>query len=561
MDASTPRAGSRLGSGAAANAAPRWVGAAVVAALLVEAAVVFLRVRARVSAPFWYDEQWRAYHLSLSAGFWRELRHVNTAVAVGWVGIERASALAFGNNEWALRLPEVLALPAIGWPTWRVARHWVGVTASAIIAAAMVASGPLLPYALQLKPYAIEALCCVVALLLWLEATDPDGHSTPTRIVMYAGIGLCMLVATPLVFAVAPLLVIDLARGRWSRGRGELLRRVGPVALAGGMALAHLIWFVLPQRESANISTWNLDFLPRSGRLGWLTTRLGTFVPGVVTNGLRPLPGGVHVALDGLLVGGLAAGTAFALVDARARPLPAALYGAVAIELAASALRLWPFGFERVNLFMVPLFYLLTGFGVARLAGLAAGWARRPHAAAQAAGVAALALVLAVSAAGCWGVAWASATVVSRMHAVDLRQHPAWGAGMRTLVQEARGHAGPRDAAIVVGTMGVKGWSYYMWSYQEGSSAWARGPIPPDRTLVGDPPRRSSVMAFLAAHRDPSRVFLMTMINAHHGWSPAIEGPLVAAGYRQVRTSTAAVTGTLTVWERQAFTMRPQPLA
>src|SRR6266702_5308690 len=128
MDASTPRAGSRLGSGAAANAAPRWVGAAVVAALLVEAAVVFLRVRARVSAPFWYDEQWRAYHLSLSAGFWRELRHVNTAVAVGWVGIERASALACGNNEWALRLPEVLVLAAIGWPTWRVARHWVGVT-------------------------------------------------------------------------------------------------------------------------------------------------------------------------------------------------------------------------------------------------------------------------------------------------------------------------------------------------------------------------------------------------------------------------------------------------
>src|SRR6266508_1468297 len=159
MDASAPRARSGSGSGAAASAAPRWVGAAVVAALLVEAAVVFMRVRARVSAPFWYDEQWRAYHLSLTKGFWREPQHINTAVAAGWVAIERASVLAFGNNEWALRLPEVLVLAAIGWPTWRVARHWVGVTASAIIAAAMVASGPLLPYAVQLKPYAIEALC------------------------------------------------------------------------------------------------------------------------------------------------------------------------------------------------------------------------------------------------------------------------------------------------------------------------------------------------------------------------------------------------------------------
>src|SRR6266542_5026413 len=124
MDASAPRARSGSGSGAAASAA-----------LLVEAAVVFMRVRARVSAPFWYDEQWRAYHLSLTKGFWRGPQHINTAVAAGWVAIERASVLAFGNNEWALRLPEVLALAAIGWPTWRVARHWVGVTASAIIAA------------------------------------------------------------------------------------------------------------------------------------------------------------------------------------------------------------------------------------------------------------------------------------------------------------------------------------------------------------------------------------------------------------------------------------------
>ena len=559
MDASAPRARSGSGSGAAASAAPRWVGAAVVAALLVEAAVVFMRVRARVSAPFWYDEQWRAYHLSLTKGFWRGPQHINTAVAAGWVAIERASVLAFGNNEWALRLPEVLVLAAIGWPTWRVARHWVGVTASAIIAAPWSQAGRCCRT--RCSSSHTPSRRCVVALLLWLEATDPDGHSTPTRIAMYAGIGLCTLVATPLVFAVAPLLAVDLARGLRSRGRGELLRRVGPAALAGGMALAHLIWFVLPQRTSANINTWNLDFLPRSGRLGWVTAQLGTFVPGVVTSGLRPLPGGVDVALEVLLVGGLVAGTAFALLDARARPLLAALYGALAIELVAAALRLWPFGFVRVNLFMVPLFYLLTGFGMARLAGLVAGWARRRHAVAQAGGVAALALVLAASAAGCWGVAWASGTVVSGMHALDQRHHHAWGDGMRTLVEQARGQAGPRDAAIVVGTMGVKGWSYYMWSYQGRSNTWARGPIPPDRTLVGDPPQRSSVTAFLAAHRDAGHVFLMTMINAHRGWEPAIEGPLAAAGYRQVRTSKAAVTGTLTVWERQAFSMRPRPLA
>src|SRR6266511_3111702 len=160
------------------------------------------------------------------------------------------------------------------------------------------------------------------------------------------------------------------------------------------------------------------------------------------------------------------------------------------------------------------------------------------------------------------------------------RHHHAWGDGMRTLVEQARGPAWPRACSTRVripspqawwwrgrccswasGTMGVKGWSYYMWSYQGRSNTWARGPIPPDRTLVGDPPQRSSVTAFLAAHRDAGHVFLMTMINAHRGWEPAIEGPLATAGYRQVRTSKAAVTGTLTVWERQAFSMRPRPLA
>src|SRR6266511_51669 len=125
------------------------------------------------------------------------------------------------------------------------------------------------------------------------------------------------------------------------------------------------------------------------------------------------------------------------------------------------------------------------------------------------------------------------------MHALDQRHHHAWGDGMRSLVEQAPGQAGPRDAAIVVGTMGVKGWSYYMWSYQGRSNTWARGPIPPDRTLVGDPPQRSSVTAFLAAHRDAGHVFLMTMINAHRGWEPAIEGPLAAAGYRPVRRSGA----------------------
>jgi len=80
----------------------------------VEAALVLAQVRAKLSAPFWYDEQWRAYHLSLTRGFWQELQHVNTAVAAGWVVVERASVLVLGNAEWAWRLPQAVAVPALG---------------------------------------------------------------------------------------------------------------------------------------------------------------------------------------------------------------------------------------------------------------------------------------------------------------------------------------------------------------------------------------------------------------------------------------------------------------
>jgi hypothetical protein len=520
----------------------------VAAALLVETALLLAQVRGKLSLPLWYDEQWRAYHFSLTTGFWRELRHVNTATAAGWVMVERASVFAFGNVEWAWRLPQVLALPALGWATWRVAGHWLGTVASAVIAAAVLASGPVVGHATELKPFTTEALCCVVALLLWLEASDPRRHPTMLRLAMYVGIGLCALVAVPVVFAIAPLLAVDLARGL--RRRDELLRRAGPAMLAGGMALVHLVWFVLPQRSSANVHYWDANFLPGSGKLAFVTRQLATFVPEVVSN-YQPLPPGVNRAVITLLVVGLVAGTAFALTDRLAWPLPVALAGALAIELVASALRLWPFGFVRVNVFLVPLFYLLTGFGVARLAGFAWNWARRGRPAARAAAVAALAVTLIGAGVGGWGVARASAAAIAPVHR---QQHRAgWGAGMRTLVGQARVQAGPRDLSIVAGRMGVKGWSYYMWHYEGWSpEVWASGPIPPDRTLMGDPPARPSVTAFLAGHPTASRVLVLIMTNAHRDWKAAIAGPLTAAGYRQVGTSRARETGMLGLWEAQS---------
>lgn len=159
-------------------------------------------------------------------------------------------------------------------------------------------------------------------------------------------------------------------------------------------------------------------------------------------------------------------------------------------------------------------------------------------------------MILTGAGVGCWGVARASAAAIAPAHR---QQHAyAWGNGMRTLVGQARDRAGSRDVSIVAGRMGVKGWSYYMWHYEGWSpEVWAPGPIPPDRTLMGDPPDRPSVTAFLAAHRTASRVLVLIMTNARRGWEAAITGPLTAAGYRQVWNSRARGTGMLALWETQ----------
>ena len=123
---------------------------------------------------------------------------------------------------------------------------------------------------------------------------------------------------------------------------------------------------------------------------------------------------------------------------------------------------------------------------------------------------------------------------------------------MRTLVGQARGQAGPQDLSIVAGRMGVRGWSYYIWHYEGWSpEVWGPGPIPPDCTLMGDPPERPSVTAFLAAHPTASRVLVLIMTNARGDWKAAISGPLTATGYRQVRTSRIRETGMLALWETQ----------
>src|SRR6185436_19094612 len=116
--------------------------------------------------------------------------------------------------------------------------------------------------------------------------------------------------------------------------------------------------------------------------------------------------------------------------DAEARLLAVALLGALGAEVAAALARAWPFGFTRVNAFLLPLGYLVAAVGVTRLWSLLRGPARL---AAAAAGAVAYALVLSV------GVRQA-ATVRTEL------SRPAYSARLDVLVDAVRARAAPTDA-------------------------------------------------------------------------------------------------------------------
>jgi hypothetical protein len=400
-----------------------------------------------------------------------------------------------------------------------------------------------------------------------------------SRLAVYTGIGLLSVLATSVVFVIVPLLALDLAgSARQWRSRPALVRGLLPGVIALGLALAHLHWFVMRQSTQLGATYWRTQFVPR-GSVGqawhFASTQLAGWIPEVVTGPLRQSP-----AIGWLLGLALLAGTAIAVVvERRLLVLPVTLCGALALQYVAAARWQWPFGFVRVNLFLVPLVYLLAAAGIARSlallgrfaraqlggAGRAAEGAEGPEAAVGgeggggvkgwrwwrvtlAADLVAVPLVLAlVVAVVGWGVVPDGLKQVRVTRGVTTAE--GYGDGMRALVQAARELQVPGSLAVVGGAMGTKGWAYYMWDY----TGWApdlrdQPPIGADRTLLMDVPDQPAVAAFLAAHRDARQILVLYMRGTGPQISGAVDEPLLQAGYREVPERDAAYTGHLSAW-------------
>jgi len=252
-----------------------------VAALVVGAGLIEFWLRHLLTRPFYYDEAWRAYDISLGPNFLSRLPVAASPLALGWVGIENVARLVFGNTEAGLRTPMFLGLPVLAVATYLLARRWLGTWISFGVAALLLLNTWIINYALQLKSYSYEGLLAIaaVALYLLLQRTD----LSPARLLgLYALLGLACVFSLPNLFVVVPLLVLDLVRVLRA-GQAVALRIAGE-ALAGGIALVHYLAFVRPQSGVADIA-FQTHYAPHAPAafVRFVIDGVGSYVPLIVT--------------------------------------------------------------------------------------------------------------------------------------------------------------------------------------------------------------------------------------------------------------------------------------
>jgi 4-amino-4-deoxy-L-arabinose transferase-like glycosyltransferase len=472
-----------------------------------------------LTRPFWGDEASRAYQIGLGTGFLHHLNSAAAPLALGWFAIEYGARLLLGNTEAGLRLPMFFTLPCVGIASYLLARRWLGIWVSAAVAALLVANSWVINNSVQLKSYTYEAIFSIAAVALFLLIRR-EGRRTGWLLGLYLALGLTCVFSLPNLFVVGPLLALDLAES--IRSRRQLPARVPGEALAGGLALLHYVFFIRPQSGVASSAFWTGDYPPHG--LGAFARFTGdgvvSFFPGIVTGvaGVTDaapayaLPASARYLLAVVLAVLLLAGIAAAVRETAGRALVVAVTGAMLLELIASAVHRWPFGMQRVSIFLLPLLYILMAIGAVRLARLAAGRVRYHRAwwrnAALALGAAALAAA---------GTAAGFATTHALVQSDQMQYQPAPGSANRAAVTQARSLAAPGDLTVIRANRTPAvwysyQWLYYMHDYTGYPAGVAADPaIPATSTLSVEYVTPQAVRGFLRAHPRSPAVFLLEL--------------------------------------------------
>lgn len=570
------------GEVATSPAAPRPTGnrrgdLLAVAGLIILAGLIEYLLRNLLTRPFDSDEAWRAYDITLGTRFVHHLNASGAPLAFGWVGIENVARVVLGNTEAALRAPMFVAFPALGAATYLLARRWLGVIPSFCTGALLLINTWTVNNALQLKSYSYEGLLTIAAVALYLLLRRTSWGPVQ-MLLLSAALGLTCVFSLPNLFVLGPLLVAGTIEA--IRARQQTVVRVAGLALALVIALGHYALFVRPQSGVASTDFWATHIAPH--QLGPFVTftfdGIGSYFPTMLTGSVGAansvpayaLPSLAHYMLAIVLALLVAAGIVAAVRDARARVLVIALVGAQVLELIASAVHRWPFGMVRVNVFLLPLLYILVAMGVVWVVRALRGAGRtesapsedgnaRPLAWWRVAGLGA-ATVAVVAAALAGGVATGHALAQTK----QMQFQPTEFTGVKAAVTAARKLAGPGDLAIIRADRRPahwydEGWLYYMHSYQGFPSATAALPaIPAHDTLPVFRVTPATVDRFLANHPNSPVIFLMELLIPGNTFPARLHQQSLQTlrqfGYCPAKETSYPWTGHLTVLVRHGCT-------
>lgn len=261
----------------------------------------------------------------------------------------RLGFLAFGNQEWALRLGSLAAGSLLPAATYWFARVWVGCPAAALWAAAAAASSSLLAvYSVLARGYAVQALLLLVAMTAAMLALRGNTfwwavHAAAVALGFFA---LPTMLYPAAGFALWQLLVesrdrrADLARAWFLTAAGILILYLPILVVSGAARIVRNRWI-----EPLPPSTWARKIVTMSAET-W-------------QNWNRDWPAGMEWLL--------AAGFLLALFRRGAgwrwKSLPLCLAGAGLAIAAAQRVAPYP----RVWLFLLPVFFVTAAAGWNRL--------------------------------------------------------------------------------------------------------------------------------------------------------------------------------------------------
>jgi hypothetical protein len=360
-----------------------WVGAEQAAYLVVLGLVLVTGIALRIAfldVPLRYDEA-TTYNNYVSDPLYVGLADYSTPNNhLLHTFLAKLSVTAFGDAEWAVRLPAFLAGVAVVPATFALARVLYGRVAALLAAALVAASSTLVEYSANARGYTIVALLTVVALLAATRTLEQNSLAAWAVIAVVGALGLY---AVPIMLY--PLggifLWLLLSRVVDRRPLGALLRRLAGCALATAVLTGILYAPVLAASGIRSVTS-NEFVEPRSWRA------FLDLLPGHLRDTLETWDRDLPPAVPAILAIGLVASLVLTPRISRF-PVPPVL-AIVAWTLPVLALqRVVPF--TRVWLFLLPLVLAAT-------AGLY-GWLLERHQAGPLIGTVSAAL-FAVSAAG-----------------------------------------------------------------------------------------------------------------------------------------------------------------